>query len=152
MKTKSILTTFISIIFLVLPLTAEDRATEIRFGTDVTLTGTIEQIKTYDDDGKAVFPFYLTTDNKIIVRPAIDFDPGDTNEVLDGMEVLVIEGKESDLEPFRGKRVTIKGSVSTGTNLYCFGFGLYVESVKVLKSARIGDRGSRSAISQLGWG
>jgi hypothetical protein len=58
------------------------KPTGIVLGKKVTLAGKIEQIKTYDDDGKAVFPFYLTTDSRILVKPAVDFDPGDTNQVL----------------------------------------------------------------------
>ena len=106
---------------------------EIVFGKKVTLSGRIEQIKTYGDDGKAVFPFYLYTDSSIIVKPAVDFDPGDTNQVLDGMEVQLVGSDDSKLERYNGKKVTITGNVSTGTDLHCFGFGLFVDSLKSIK-------------------
>jgi hypothetical protein len=38
---------------------AKVKPTELVFGNKATLSGKLEQIKTYGDDGKAVFPFYL---------------------------------------------------------------------------------------------
>jgi hypothetical protein len=110
----------------------KDKPTELVFGNKATLTGRLEQIKTYGD-GMAVFPFYLYTDNGIIVKAAVDFDPGDTGEELEGMEVQLLKGDDSALEPFNGKRVTISGRVSTDTDLYCHAFGLFIDSIKSIE-------------------
>ena len=37
---------------------------------------------------------------------------------------------DSALEAFIGKKVTIRGQISTGTDLHCHAFGLYVDSIK----------------------
>ncbi|MCB1099228.1 MAG: hypothetical protein KDN22_26900 [Verrucomicrobiae bacterium] len=103
---------------------------EVVFRGRATLSGKIEQIKTHDDDGNAVFPLYLYTDKPIVVKPAVDFDPGDTNRELDGIEVKLLEGDAAGLERHRGKTVTVRGKVATGTGLHCHGFGLYVASLK----------------------
>ena len=105
---------------------------EFTFGKKVTLSGRIEQIKTYDDDG-AVFPFFLYTNGSIIVKPAGDFEPENSNEVLNGMEVQIVGDDDSKLERYRGKKVTITGTISTGTDLHCFGFGMFVDSLKNIK-------------------
>ena len=109
---------------------AKGKPTEYVFGNKATLSGKLEQIKTNGEDGKAVFPFYLTTDNGIIVKAAVDFDPGDTGKELEGMEVRLIGGDDSALEAFNGKRVTISGQVSTDTGLHCHAFGLFVDGIK----------------------
>ena len=67
------------------------------------------------------------------MKPAVDFDPADTNQVLDGMEVKMVEGDDSKLERYIGKKVTITGDIATGTDLHCFGFGLFVDSLKNIK-------------------
>ncbi|MEM7147013.1 MAG: hypothetical protein AAF591_17915 [Verrucomicrobiota bacterium] len=113
---------------------SDPKPLEIVFGNNATLSGRIEQLKTYDDAGKAVFSYYLYTDNKIIVKPAIDFDPGDTNQVLDGMEVKTLGGKDADLEQYKGMQVTINGHVSSGTGLNVYGFAMYIDGSKKIKA------------------
>ena len=98
------------------------------FGEPATLTGRLEQIKTYDENGRAVFPYFLNTESKIMVKPAFDFDPGDTNEVINGIEVKIIGQPDAVLDQFKNQKVTIKGQVATGVNLYCFNFALFVNS------------------------
>lgn len=114
---------------------------ELKFGEPATLSGRIEQIKTYGDDG-AVFPFYLKTARKLIVRPAADFDPGDCDEEIDGMEVKLSGADDSALEPYKGKDVTVTGRVATGVGLYCFGFGLYVDALNDIKVNAPSNTGS----------
>lgn len=58
---------------------------ELAFGTEVTLTGTLEQIKTFGD-GKAVSPSFLTTEGNIIVKAARDFAPNNADEEVEDME------------------------------------------------------------------
>lgn len=99
---------------------------EFVFGRQAAITGKLEQIKTYDHDGKAVFPFYIRTQGNLIVRAAPDFVPENADEEIDGMEVRMLGGDDSALEPYHGKTVTIRGQIGTGADLYCFGFGLYV--------------------------
>ena len=124
---------------------AKGKPTELVFGNNATLTGKLEQIKTNGEDGKAVFPFYLTTDNGIIVKAAVDFDPGDTGEKLEGMEVQLMEGDDSALEPFNGKRVTISGQVSTDTDLHCHAFGLFIDSIKNIEENPVGTGKAKPA-------
>jgi hypothetical protein len=126
------------------------KPTEHVFGEKATLTGKLEQIKTNDDDGKAVFPYYLTTDNGIIVKAAVDFDPGDTGEKLEGMEVKLIKGDDSALEPFKGKRVTISGQIATDTGLHCHAFGLFVDAIKNIEENPASAGNTTSASNEPG--
>lgn len=112
------------------------KPTELVFGNRATLAGTLEQIKTYDDDGKAVFPYYLRTKGNLIVRAAPDFVPENADEEVDGMEVKMLGGDDSALEPYNGKTVTIRGKIGTGVGLYCFGFGLYVDGIKNIEVSK----------------
>lgn len=129
---------------------SKGKPTELVFGNKATLSGKLEQIKTNDADGNAVFPFYLTTDSGIIVKAAVDFDPGDTGEELEGMEVKLIGGDDSALEPFNGKKVTISGQVSTGTDLHCHAFGLFVDSIKNIEENPAGAGKPKPASPKTG--
>lgn len=129
---------------------AKGKPTELVFGNKATLTGKLEQIKTNGEDGNAVFPFYLTTDNGIIVKAAVDFDPGDTGKKLEGMEVRLIKGDDSALESFNGKRVTISGQVSTGTGLHCHAFGLFVDGIKNIEEKPAGEGKAKPASPESG--
>jgi hypothetical protein len=129
---------------------SKGKPTEHVFGNKATLSGKLEQIKTNGDDGKAVFPFYLATDNGIIVKAAVDFDPGDTDKELEGMEVRLIAGDDSALEAFNGKRVTIRGQVSTGTGLHCHAFGLFVDSIKNIEENPAGVAEAKPASPESG--
>lgn len=110
------------------PATSNGQIIEVVFGDSATLVGTIEQIKTYNNEGQAVFPYYLYTESAIVVRSIGEFDPGETDKRMDGMEVVMLEGSSSQLEQFRGKRVSVRGHVSGDLHFHCFPFGLLVSS------------------------
>ncbi|MBL9114603.1 MAG: hypothetical protein JNJ83_06310 [Verrucomicrobiaceae bacterium] len=129
---------------------AKTAPTELVFGNKATLSGRLEQIKTNDADGNAAFPFFLTTRNKIVVKAAADFDPGDTDEELEGMEVKLIGGDDSALEAFLGKNITICGRVSSGTGLHCHAFGLFVDSVKNIEEKPAGGEEAKVTTPEAG--
>jgi hypothetical protein len=111
--------------------------TVVTFGDRATLQGTLQQIKTYGDNG-AVFPFYLKMPKGVIVRPDDNYDPGDTNQELDGMEVIMLEAvdiyeTECLLNQYKDKEVIVEGHVSGGSSLYCFNFGLFVDSTRSIR-------------------
>ena len=114
--------------------TSEQTAREIIFGDSALLNGKIEQIKTYDGEGRAVFVNFLYTSQEIIVRPSETQFPENANESVDGMEIKMINGNDGQLEQFIGKNVTVKGSVSGGLDLHCFGFGFFVDSLRDVKT------------------
>jgi len=111
------------------PLFGAGPIQEVTFGDKVTLTGTLEEIKTYDEDGKAVFPFFINTERPLIVLPDQGFAPADSEQELNGLEVKMLNGNDEVLEQFRNKRVKIHGRVATGVDLYCYDIGIFVESL-----------------------
>jgi len=114
------------------------QTTIVTFGDMTTLSGTLQQIKTYGEDGRAVFPFFLKIPQGVIVRPDDVYAPGDTNEKIDGMEVVMLGSEniyetERLLRKYKDRQVIIEGRISGGLDLHCFNFGLFVNEVKSIK-------------------
>ncbi len=101
----------------------------LKIGQQTTLVGQIKQIKTYDQNGNTVYPYYLFTKRLIAVSPSGAYNPGDTNKILDGMEIKLINGDQRILSQYDGRELQIDGTVAPGQGLYCLKYGFYVESI-----------------------
>jgi hypothetical protein len=106
----------------------------VRFGEKATVRGFLARLKTYDREGRAVFPFFLTTEHKLIVEPAVDFDPGATGELLEGLEVKIKGMSEDTMEALNGKKVEIRNAaISTGIDLHCHPMAFFADSPKSIQ-------------------
>lgn len=102
----------------------------VRFGEKATVRGFLARIKTYDREGHAAFPFFLTTEHKLIVEPAVDFDPGATGELLEGLEVKIMGTSDEAMELLNGKKVEIRNAaISTGLDLHCHPVAFFADSI-----------------------